>query len=474
MDWPLLLAVALIGLLAGYYINWLQLRGKIEAAVQRSKASVEAELASSKTKVEEKLTRIAALEQEVTSLRHGLSKSEKLNSDLTARMEEERKNSTEKLELLEQAKINLLDAFKSLSGEALKSNNKAFIELASQTLSKFQEAAKSDLEERRKGIESLVKPLGETLAEMEKLRTSAYAGLCEQIRSMSEAQDDLKKETSRLVQALRKPIVRGRWGEIQLKRVVELAGMLPYCDFIEQESISTEDGRLRPDLVIKLPGGKNVVVDAKAPLEGYLNAIETPDEETRHRYLDNHARQIKGHIQALAGKSYWEQFKPTPEFVILFLPGEPFFSAALEKNPTLIEDAVSNRVLLATPISLIALLKSVAYGWKQETIAASAEKISTLGRELHGRMSVLVDHLSKVGKELGSAVAAYNSAVGSFESRVLVSARKFQDYGATGGKEIPILSPLDGTPRLLNELPESAAASDIQADNPPAEDGAEA
>lgn len=465
MDWILPLVAIIVGIFAGYGISWIQLRGKIDIAVQRSKVLNEAELASSKTKIEEKVNRIAALERDVTTLRHNLGKSENLNSDLTARMEEERKNSTEKLELLGQAKTNLLDTFKSLSAEALKSNNKAFIELANQSLSKFQDAAKNDLEERRRGIEALVKPIGETLDAMEKVRTSAYAGLCEQIKSMAEAQGDLKKETSRLVQALRKPIVRGRWGEIQLQRVVELAGMLPYCDFIEQESINTEDGRLRPDLVIKLPGAKNVVVDAKAPLEGYLNAIEASDEETRQRYLDNHARQIKSHIQALAAKSYWEQFKPTPEFVILFLPGEPFFSAALEKNPTLIEDAVSNKVLLATPISLIALLKSVAYGWKQETIAASAEKISTLGRELHDRMSVLVDHLSKVGKELGSAVAAYNSTVGSFESRVLVSARKFQDYGATGGKEIAVLSPLDSTPRPLNELPESEAKPGLHPDN---------
>lgn len=379
------------------------------------------------------------------------------NAELRVALQRTEKESNDKLALLENIQTQWEDKFKTISSEALSLTNKSFLTLANATLEKFQEVAQNDLSHRQQAISDLVKPVTASLhtvdqkiIELEKSRMSAYAVLKHQVNELLVSQNQLKSETSNLVNALRAPSVRGRWGEMQLRRVVEMAGMLNYCDFEEQVSSSENDGRMRPDLIINLPGGKKIVVDAKAPLAAYLEALETKDEDVRLEKLKDHARQVRNHIRALSKRSYHEQFQPAPEFVVLFLPGETFFSAALEQDPSLIEAGVEDRIILATPTTLIALLRAVAYGWRHEQLAENAKEISELGRELHKRLSDMADHFSKLGRQLGGAVHSYNSAMGSLEHRVLSSARRFKELGSVSeAAEIVLLDPLDQIPREL-------------------------
>jgi DNA recombination protein RmuC len=435
-----------------------QLTGQLQ-----QEATARASLEQKCKRIPELESELEAREEQLATMQRELTQLKSVQSGLQTALEGERKLSEEKLVLLKQAETKLADAFKALAAEALRSNNQSFLALAKQNLETFQQDAKGDLDKRQQAIDQVVAPVKEALvkldtqvSQLEKERVGAYKELSSQVRSLTETQTQLRAETANLVKALRTPQVRGRWGEIQLKRVVELAGMLEYCDFNQQESVATEDGRLRPDLIVRLPGGKNIVVDAKAPLTAYLEALEAVDEAVRVKKLGDHAAQVRAHMTALSRKSYWDQFQPAPEFVVLFLPGETFFSAALEQDPELIEQGVEQRVILATPTTLIALLKAVAYGWRQEQLAENAREISNLGKELYKRISEMGANFSDVGAKLAKAVESYNKAVWALESRVLVSARRFQELKSTGTEnEIEGVLPVHAMTRELQtpELP---------------------
>ena len=380
------------------------------------------------------------------------------NTELGVKLEMERQSHADKLQALERAseqqREQLKESFSHLSSQALKHNNEEFLKLAQQNLQQFQTQAKGELSQREQAIETLVKPIREALEktekqirEMEQERKQAYGALTQHLETMSQTQQALQGETRNLVQALRRPEVRGQWGEMTLRRLAELAGMVEHCDFFEQEHTNGEDGALRPDMIVRMPGGREVVVDVKTPLDAYLSAVEATDDGERDVQLQRHTRNVRKRVQELASKAYWRQFKDSPDFVVLFIPGDQFLSAALDQDHTLLENAMQQKVILATPTSFVALLRAVAYGWRQESLAENAERIRQVGEELYGRLGTFAEHLGKMGKSLNGSVQHYNKAVASFDSRVLPSARKFSDMGISAKKPIDKTEQIESSAR---------------------------
>jgi DNA recombination protein RmuC len=393
---------------------------------------------------------------------------------LRAELEKDRAVHAERLSAYADAEMKLRTTFQALSAEALKTNNRAFLDLAETRLREARTEATVDIDARKQAIENLLGPMAKTLDQVnreimdaERRRVESGAALMERIASLGAAGEDLRSETARLVDALKRPGVRGRWGELQLKRVVELAGMIEHCDFEEQQTLPADERRIRPDVVVRLPGGKHVVIDAKVPLDAYLKALEAPDEAARRLLLADHARQVRVHLTQLSSKAYAAHVRPSPDFVVMFLPGEMFFSAALEQDPGLIEFGVNldQHVILASPTTLIALLRAVAYGWQQQAMEENARKISDLGRNLYESIRSLGSHFDTLGARLKSSLDAYNQAVGSLEGNVLVKARKFKElHAANGGEEIKTLEPVDRVPRML-QAPELTGGLPFAADD---------
>jgi DNA recombination protein RmuC len=472
MDNLLPVVLLLFGAVLGATITWLGLRAKLKRGYEEGQADSATEMATLNERLAAKDRESQKLQQAFDTERSENTRAKDETSTLRAQLAAEQRGAREREESFKQATSELAEKFKALSRDALKDNNQEFLNLARATLEQFQTKAKGDLEQRQQAIDQLVKPLKDSLekvdgkiGEIEKARAGAYAELREQVRGLATSQLELKAETGNLVNALRTPHIRGRWGEIQLRRVVELAGMIQYCDFTEQATITNEDGRLRPDVIVRLPGNRTIVVDAKVPFGAFYESVTTSDEVIRIERLKEHARLVRAHIGHLSRKSYWEAVQPTPEFVLLFLPGENFYSAALEQDPKLIEDGINQKVIIATPTTLIALLKAISYGWQQEQRAANADEVGKLGKELYDRLRKFMEHFDNIGRGLDRAVEAYNSGVGSFEQRVMVTARKFKERGALTGEEPEELKPIDKLTRTLSRddgglFPELAAQTD--------------
>jgi DNA recombination protein RmuC len=443
-----IIAVAAIAALLGFLMGWLL------AASRASRVRAEAAVLSSQLNGTRQ--QLESSHSEVEKLRKDLATEQNLRTRAEAEREGERANIEEQKRLLNEAEAKLREAFDALAANALRKSNEQFLNLAEQRLATLQKQATGDLDLRQESIKGLVDPLQNRLTELqthlreiETSRQSAYGELRNQVQQLTLTSRDLQKETLTLVSTLRQPQVRGRWGELTLRRAVELAGMSPHCDFLEQVSADTDEGRLRPDMIVHLPGNANVVLDAKVPLHGFLKLAAAQSDAERDLGLAEHIRLVRNHVQELSSKEYWKQFEPTPQFVVMFVPGESFFSAALEKDPSLLEDAMEKKIVLASPTNLIALLRAVAYGWRQEQIAENAQEISDIGRELYDRVLKFMEHFDDVRSGLERANKSFNNAVGSLEGRVMPSVRKLKEKGDHAA-ELPTLEPTETGLRALN------------------------
>lgn len=446
----LLIPVLIAGLVIGLVVGWLLASSRAQART----AAAEASAAGLREQV-------VKLEREIASLRSELAGAQTGRTKAETELKSEREKLAEEKAVLEEAREKLSETFKALASEVMQDQSGAFLSLARQTFDRLRAEAEGDLGKRQEAIKGLVEPLGDALRkietdirDLEEKRQKAYGELEQQLRTLTSSSQELQRQAGNLATALKgMPQVRGRWGELALRRTVELAGMVEHVDFVEQQSAEGEEGRLRPDMIIQLPAGRTVVVDAKVSLVSFLEAAEAQTDELRNQALARHAQSVREHITKLSSKRYWEQFQPAPDFVVFFLPGEAFFSAAVQEDPGLMEEGFEKRVILASPTTLIALLRAIAYGWRQEQIAKSAQQVSELGRQLYERLRKLAEHFANIGSALESALEAYNSAVGSMETRVLPAARKFRELGAGSGDDIPQLEPVDQVPRRLN-IPE--------------------
>jgi DNA recombination protein RmuC len=450
--------VAAVGLAAGFggILGWILASARVRAASQDIIRQLEGRAAAAEAGAQELRAQIGPLKAHADSLTQALRQAEGARAAADARIEEMQRGFEQQRATLEQDRERLSETFKALAAETLRVTNEDFLKLAGERLGAVQKQTEAGLVSAQNAIAGIVEPVRESLSrvdrqlqEIEGTRREAYGKLTEQVGSLAQAQRLLQSETANLAQALKSPVVRGRWGEVQLRRVVELAGMEEYCDFVEQTGIGGGEGGARPDMIINLTGGRQIAVDAKASLQAYLEALEAPSEEVQSAKLREHSQQVRARVSELASKSYAQRLERSVEFVVLFIPGEVFFSAALRAAPELIEESANKGIILASPTTLLAMLKAVAYGWREQRMADNAQRISEMGRELHQRLTTMVEHMSRLGQSLEKSVEAFNATIGSFNYRVMPSAQRLADLGAAGPRDLPDLEEVDNRPRLV-------------------------
>ncbi len=461
-----------IGIIIGGGLAWFLARTKLQDIHSRQIAELQVEHAGKLSELEAKSRSAEAVvnelrqqnqqkDSDLNKLRSEIEGERRSKVEALTRLEASQENLEGQRKLIESMKAEMTNTFNALSSAALKSSSEEFLKLASENLSRIVSDTKGKLGEHQVAMDGMIKPLNDALKRfdeqirsIEENRNKAYGSLESQLKTLTSTQEQLQKETGNLVSALRKPQVRGRWGEMTLRRVAELSGMSEHCDFSEQLSVDTENGRVRPDMIVHLPMEREIVVDSKVPLEAYLDAISVNTEDERREKMERHRQHVRAHMNKLASKEYWSQFDKSPEFVVLFIPGESFLSPALEMDSTLIEDGIQKGVIIATPTTFIALLRAIAYGWRQEQLTDNAKQVSMLGKELYERISTIVRHFDDLGSAIGRSVDIYNKVIGSLELRVLPTVRKFKELGVTGGEDIPLLEQLEQNPRNIGILRE--------------------